>query len=61
MASTYEHPQAVLEYYYSDPNRLRSVEGLVLEGQVVDWVLEQVQVEDELLTFMQLTESASRT
>jgi len=61
MASTYEHPQAVLEYYYSDPNRMRSVEGLVLEGQVVDWVLEQVQVEDELLTFIQLTESASRT
>lgn len=57
VASTYEHPQAVVDYYYSDPKLLRPVEGLVLEGQVVDWVLGQVEVEDESLTFAQLTES----
>ncbi len=59
-ASTYEHPQAVIEYVYADPKRLASIEGLVLEDQVVAWVLEQVQVEEETLTFSQLTDAASR-
>jgi trigger factor len=59
-ASTYEHPQAVVDYFYSDPKHLASVESLVLEGQVVDWVLGQVEVEDETLTFAQLSESGPR-
>jgi trigger factor len=56
MASSYEHPQQVVDYYYSDAERLSSVQGLVLEEQVVDLMLEQAQVEDEPLTFAQLTE-----
>jgi trigger factor len=59
-ASTYEHPQAVVDYFYSDPKHLASVESLVLEGHVVDWVLEQVEVEEEALTFAQLSESGPR-
>ena len=56
MASSYEHPQQVVDYYYADAERLSSVQGLVLEEQVVDLMLEQAQVEDEPLTFAQLTE-----
>jgi trigger factor len=59
-ASTYEHPQAVVDYFYSDPKHLASVESLVLEGQVVDWVLGQVEVEEEAITFAQLSESSAR-
>jgi trigger factor len=59
-ASTYEYPEAVIEYFYADPKRLVSIESLVLEEQVVAWVLEQVQVEEEVLTFSQLTDAASR-
>lgn len=59
MASTYEHPQAVIDYYYADPKRLSGFEGLVLETQVVDWVLGQVTVEDEVLSFAEATEPAS--
>ena len=59
-ASTYEHPQAVVDYFYSDPKHLASVESLVLEGQVVDWVLGQIEVEEEVLTFAQLSESGPR-
>jgi trigger factor len=32
-ASTYEYPQAVVDYVYADPKRLASVESLVLEGR----------------------------
>ncbi|BCU07469.1 trigger factor [Allochromatium tepidum] len=56
MASIYEHPQEVIDYYYADADRLSSVRALVLEEQVVELMLEQAQVEDESLTFAQLTE-----
>ncbi|WP_425470242.1 trigger factor [Thiocapsa rosea] len=59
-ASTYEHPQAVVDYFYSDPKHLASVESLVLEGHVVDWVLEQVEVEEDPQTFATLSESGPR-
>ncbi|MFB1502407.1 MAG: trigger factor [Thiocapsa sp. C2-2m] len=59
-ASTYEHPQAVVDYFYSDPKNLASVERLVLEGQVVDWVLGQIDVDEEVLTFALLSEAGSR-
>ncbi len=59
MASTYEQPQEVVDFYYGDRKRLAPVESLVLEDQVVDWVLGQVAVEDEAMTFEQLTETAA--
>jgi len=59
MASTYDHPQAVIDYYYADRKRLSGIESLVLEGQVVDWVLGQVTVEDQPFSFAEATESAS--
>ena len=55
MASTYEEPQQVIDHYYGDRKRLASVESLVLENQVVDWVLDQVDVQDESTTFESLT------
>jgi trigger factor len=56
MASTYEEPQEVVDFYYRNREHLRSFESLTLEDQVVDWVLGQVEVEDEPGTFQQVTE-----
>lgn len=53
-AAGYEHPQEVIDYYYSDQQRLAGVQNLVLEEQVVDWVLEQVKVNDETASFDEL-------
>jgi trigger factor len=58
LASTYEDPKEVVEYYYADRQRLAPVESLVLEDQVVEWALGQTTVEDESLSFAQLTEPA---
>jgi len=55
MASTYEQPQDVIDYYYSNKERLASVESLTLESQVVDWVMENATVEEEAATFEELT------
>jgi trigger factor len=54
LASTYEDPQEVVDYYYGNKEHLASIEALALESQVVDWVLSQVLVEDEPQSFQQL-------
>ncbi|GAB4357256.1 MAG: trigger factor [Gammaproteobacteria bacterium] len=50
-ASTYEQPEEVVKWYYSNPEQLSNVESMVLEDQLVDWVLERAQVTDEPMTF----------
>lgn len=54
-ASTYEQPEAVVKYYYSNQEQLAGVQNIVLEDQVADWILEQVEVIDEQTTFAALT------
>lgn len=45
IAQSYEDPQEVVNYYYANREQLSGIENVVLEDQVVDWVMEQVQVE----------------
>ncbi|WP_428603266.1 trigger factor [Sedimenticola sp.] len=45
-AQSYEDPQQVIDYYYNNKEQLSGIQNLVLEDQVVDWVLDQVKVED---------------
>jgi trigger factor len=59
MASTYENPDEVIDYYYAERKRLAPVESLVLEEHVVEWVLGHATVEDEETTFIQLTDPAA--
>ena len=59
LASTYENPKEVVDFYYGSKEHLASVEALALEGQVVDWVLTQVQVEDEPQGFQELINPAT--
>jgi trigger factor len=59
MAATYEQPQEVIDYYYRNKESRQSIETLTLEGQVVDWVLQQLTVEDEPKSFQELTDPAS--
>lgn len=47
IAATYEEPQEVVSYYYSDERLLGSVQSAVLEDQVVDHVLAAATVTDE--------------
>ena len=38
-AQTYEQPEAVVRWHYEKPERLRDFEAMVLEQNVVDWIL----------------------
>ncbi len=50
-ASSYENPEEVVNYYLHDEQQRAAIENLVLEDQVIDWLLERAQVEDESKTF----------
>ncbi len=54
-ASSYEQPEEVVKYYYGNQEQLAAVQNVVIEDQVVDWVLEQIEVIDEQTTFAALT------
>jgi trigger factor len=50
-AQGYEDPHEVVQWYYQDPQRLRDLEELALEDNVVAWVVSQLQVTDEPVKF----------
>jgi len=58
-AESYENPQEVVDYYLQDKNARASIENLVLENKVVDWVLGQVQVDDESKAFSEIMENTA--
>ncbi|WP_339896908.1 trigger factor [uncultured Gilvimarinus sp.] len=51
IASTYEEPQEVIDYYYSQRQMLAGVESAVLEDQVVEHILEQAEVTETTSTY----------
>ena len=53
-AQAYENPAEVVRYYFSDRNRLAEVEALVVEQNVVDWVLSKAKVNERQLGFDEL-------
>ncbi len=56
MAVSYERPEDVVEWYYSDDSRLNEVKQMVLEEQTVNWIVDQVQVTDETVSFQDVME-----
>ena len=51
IASTYEQPKEVVDYYYSKPELLSSVEGVVLEDQVTELVLAKAKIKEQNLAY----------
>jgi trigger factor len=57
-AQSYEDPKEVLKYYYSDRRRLGEIEALVLEENVVNYVLGKAKVSAKDIAFDELMGSA---
>lgn len=53
-AQSYEDPQEVVKYYFSDRRRLAEVEALVLEDNVVNYVLGKAKVAEKPVSFDEL-------
>lgn len=50
-AKSYEDPEQVIHWYYSSPERLKDIESLVLEDNVVSWILERAHITDQQTAF----------
>ncbi len=51
IASTYEEPEQVIEMYRNDPQLMSSLQGRVMEEQVIDWIAERAQHTETPLSF----------
>lgn len=58
-AQSYEKPEDVVAWFHADPSRIEGIEALVLEDNVVAWVLSQVQVTPVVKSFDELMGKAS--
>ncbi|CAK7005407.1 Trigger factor [Saezia sanguinis] len=54
LAASYERPEEVVRWYYSEPQRIAEVEGIVIEANVTDFVLEKAKVTDKKISFEEL-------
>lgn len=57
VASGYEQPEQVMQYYVQNQELMQSLQMQVMEDQVVDWVVEQAQVSDETMSLDALTKN----
>ncbi|HDZ08549.1 hypothetical protein LCGC14_0014610 [marine sediment metagenome] len=55
IAATYETPEEVVNYYYSNKEQLDTVESAVLEDQVFDLIAEQAQIKERKVSYQELT------
>lgn len=53
-AQSYEDPKEVIDWYYSQPQRMAQAEALVIEENAVDWVLNNAKTEDKAVAFDEL-------
>lgn len=59
MADSYENPSEVVRWYYSQPQQLAQAEALVIEENVMDWVLRSASVSDKDIAFDELMGTAA--
>jgi len=60
MSKSYERPEDVVAWYYSDETRLNEVQQMVLEDQVVEWLVAQAKVSDETVNFTDVMDKQQR-
>lgn len=56
IAASYENPDEVVQWYYGNQEAMASAQTLVLEDQVVDWIMEQAKVVEKPCAFDELIE-----
>ncbi|MGX2041411.1 trigger factor [Methylocaldum sp. MU1018] len=59
LAMSYENTEEVVRWYYAEPSRLREVENVVMEDQVVDLVLDKAKAAEETVPFQELMQQAT--
>ena len=60
MAASYEDPQQVIQYYTQNKEARANLEGMVLEDQVVDYILDKANVSEKVSSFDELMNNPSK-
>ncbi|PIE37055.1 MAG: trigger factor [Gammaproteobacteria bacterium] len=60
LASTYEDPQEVIDYYHNNAEMLQGVQAMVLEDQVVDKLLADADVTDKPVSYQEAMAAAQQ-
>jgi len=57
-AESYEHPEEVVKWFYATPERLRDIESVAMEDNVVAWAVGVAKVTDRKMEFDDLMGNA---
>lgn len=60
MAENYEDPQEVVDFYTKDKQQRGQIESVVLEDQVVDYIVDKAKVTDKEVGYQELLASAQQ-
>ena len=61
MAESYEQPQQVIDYYTRNKDARASLEGMVLEDQVVDYILNKAKITEKPVSFDEIMNNPERS
>lgn len=50
-SKSFEQPDQLVRWYYSEPSRVAEIEALVMEDNVVEWSMKNMKVSDETTAF----------
>jgi trigger factor len=53
-AQSYERPEEVVKWYYGSPDRLREMESIAVEENVVEWALGAANAQEQPVNFDEL-------
>jgi trigger factor len=59
LALSYENPQEVVNWYYSNREQLSQVQNMVIEDQVVDLILDQAKITEQPISFSDLMQQSN--
>jgi len=59
MAQSYEDPSELVRWYYAQPERLAQAEAVVIEDNVVGWVVDKAKATDKPVAFDELMGNAA--
>jgi trigger factor len=54
LASSYERPEDVVRWYYSDNQRMAEIEAVVIETNVSDFIMSKAKVTEKTISFDEL-------
>lgn len=53
-AQSFEDPEDVVRWFYTDPSQMQEIENLVLEENIVNWTIGQARTIDKVVSFNEL-------